>query len=859
MAYAASPVSLVELDFDHRVRHCNGTFGELTGATATTIIGAHISHFLMPDEALLAPEDLERLLSAEVETAHTSGTVRRRNGDAVPVAAQWTAVADRSGRPRELLLALTDLSHQERAERALLAALERNEMLLAHAPIGIVEGTADGIITQVNPAYAALIGYTQEELIGTRADRLADPSELPLIAQGLGRLRAGQRYTVTRTHRRKDGTPVPVLVSTAVLRDDAGEVDRVVGFIVDQTEQRRRERDLELARTEATDARHTLESILAASPDLTLVWAVETGRIDFVVSGRELLGRGSDELLGGHEGKAVRLSELVHPDDAPRVREHELALAAAGDGSVLELRWRGQHTDGDWRWLHERSTPLRRGDDGGVAEVLTVLRDVTGLVEAEQRLERAAMHDPLTDLPNRLLLADRLERALARAEARGQEVAVLFVDLDGFKAVNDSAGHAVGDAVLRECANRLRGLLRGHDTVARVGGDEFVVVAELLARHEHEADPDLAEAGRAAVRQVAIELADRIRAVLSVPIVVDGTSYRVSASIGVAFADCRSLHPVDPDQVLREADSAMYEAKKRGRDRYEVFDEGRRVDLAVRTRIDVQLRKALEGAEQGRPGPLALHFQPIRSAPSLDLVGFECLLRLAGDDGKHLDAAHVIAVAEASGVMPRLGAWVLDEALRQLARWRAARQDLEHVHLAVNVSAQQAQQPGFAASVLAAVAEHKLLPSDLVLELTETVLLHASHSTLKGLNRLRDAGVGVVLDDFGTGYASLRYLTDLPVTGVKVDKSFTEGVPTNATSTSIVESVAALARALHLHCVVEGVERPEQLAGLRHGVWVQGWLTGRPAAAEQALAAASVPAPRDGRTANVVSGPWQEA
>ncbi|WP_295696808.1 bifunctional diguanylate cyclase/phosphodiesterase, partial [Lapillicoccus sp.] len=393
-----------------------------------------------------------------------------------------------------------------------------------------------------------------------------------------------------------------------------------------------------------------------------------------------------------------------------------------------------------------------------------------------------------------------------------------------FKRVNDTAGHAAGDAVLVETTRRMRAVLREQDTVARVGGDEFVVVVEPWQRTPGNGPTDAPFDDRA----LAVELAERLAEALRQPVEVDGVEHVVTASIGITYAGTVAVAAED---VLRDADAAMYHAKHAGKDRFEVFEDGLRVDLAERGRVEQLLRRAVSPtvvpAPRGTP-TLAAAYQAVVDAATGNLVGFEALARLSDGEGGTIPPDVFIPVAESTALIRPLGIFMLDQACRQLAEWRRTFPGMAHVTMAVNVSALQAQHASLLDDVRGTVRAHGLTGSDLVLELTESSLLQAAHSTLSALQALRDDGVGIAIDDFGTGYASLRYLTTLPVSAVKVDRSFTAGLPHDQTCQTIVRAVIGLAAELNLSCIVEGVETEEQREALPAGVQLQGWLTGRP-------------------------------
>ncbi len=608
--------------------------------------------------------------------------------------------------------------------------------------------------------------------------------------------------------------------------------------------------DLEMARleaTEATEATALLSAVLAATPDFTFVTDLGSGAVVYAPPGKDVVGIRSEVLIGYGAGV---IATLVHPEDQGRLRAANVTAADLVDGQVLQIRYRMRHTDGSWHWLSRRVTPFHRDANGHVIEVLGVVRDVTDIVEAEAVLQNSALHDPLTGLPNRALLMDRLEEALARAAQTGREAAVLFCDLDGFKRVNDTAGHAAGDAVLIETTRRMRAVLREQDTIARVGGDEFVVIVEPWKREPGDAPQNRSLSGTndgsvnkthvgpvgkvrhvepVDDRELAIQVAERLTVALRQPVRVDGVEHVVTASIGITYA---GIAAVKADDVLRDADAAMYHAKHGGKDRYEVFEHGLRTALAERGRVEQLLRRAVAPATVPAPGgapTLVAAYQPVVDAATGDLVGFEALARLTDGQGGIIPPDVFIPVAESNALIRPLGMLMLDMACAQLAMWRATVPGMAHVTMAVNVSALQAQHASLVDDVRVTLRAHGLTANDLVLELTESSLLEAGPSALTTLKTLRQYGVGITIDDFGTGYASLSYLVTLPVSAVKVDRSFTAGLPHDPTCRTIVRAVIGLAAELHLTCIVEGVETEAQRSALPTGVQLQGWLTGRPA------------------------------
>ena len=435
---------------------------------------------------------------------------------------------------------------------------------------------------------------------------------------------------------------------------------------------------------------------------------------------------------------------------------------------------------------------------------------------SESPLRRAlyrALHDPLTGLANRGLLMEQLAQALARAQRRPASVAVLFLDLDRFKVVNDSLGHAAGDDLLVEVARRLERVMRSADTVARLGGDEFVVLAEDVA--------DVDEA---------LALARRLREAIAVPIPMGpGQRVVITASVGIALSAPEPGSPTSAASLLWDADVAMYRAKDAGRDQIQLFEDGLRDDSVGRFRSEAMLRHALD--HDG----LRLHYQPLVDLRTGALAGAEALVRLEDRDRRLVMPAEFIPVAEETGLVVPLGAWVVAEAAAQAATWRELQPvDAPPMTISINLSGRQLKTSGFAFEVGKAIARSGADPSHLCFEVTENTLLDAGGESLNTLQGLKDLGVRLALDDFGTGHSSLTWLRRLPADFLKVDRTFVAGVGNHPGDTAIVRAVLDLGRALGLTTVAEGVETPEQLEALRDlGCdWAQGYHLARPGPAE---------------------------
>jgi diguanylate cyclase (GGDEF)-like protein/PAS domain S-box-containing protein len=511
------------------------------------------------------------------------------------------------------------------------------------------------------------------------------------------------------------------------------------------------------------------------------------------------------QMLGYSESElcALDVHTLTHPEDRERT-EHLLQKLLAGELSSYDVEKRYVRRDGEI--VHTvLSVSAIRDADGDVVYTAGVMQDITERKRAELALEHQALHDGLTGLPNRTLALDRITSALGRARRANLHVAVLFLDIDRFKSVNDSLGHAAGDEILLTTARRLQDTLRSGDTVARFGGDEFVVVCEgIEATHE------------------ATTCADRVQHALSKPVTIGGRDFSVTVSIGVAIAGPAADHTAEG--LLGEADAAMYRAKDRGRDRYELFDTTMRGRALERFETENELRRAIAQSE------IVVHYQPVVSVVTGEVVAVEALARWEHSERGLLPPAEFIPIAEETGLVVPLGVAVLEQACADFARWNE-----EHpaapLGIAVNVSARQLNADNLPDAVGAALERSGLHPSHLSLEITETALLDDLAANASHLHALKQLGVELAVDDFGTGYSSLLYLKQFPLDVLKIDRSFTSGIGRQDDDTAIVGAVIGLARTLGLRTVAEGVERPDQLVALEslQCDMGQGYLWAKPA------------------------------
>jgi PAS domain S-box-containing protein len=545
------------------------------------------------------------------------------------------------------------------------------------------------------------------------------------------------------------------------------------------------------------------------------------------------------------EMQSLTTADTTHPDEVAETSE-SMGRLLRGEAATVRQERRYLPAEGAPVWVSESTTLLHHADGSPSHFIVQVIdiserrKDRAALTVERRKARWATFNDSLTGLPNQTAVLEKLTAAIERSDRVGNDVAVLFCDLDAFKRVNSASGYAAGDAFLIETARRLRGLLRREDTIARVGGDQFVLIVESSRNRTPSAQVTDRGTSPGPSRPLALEVAERVRSVICKPLVLNaGVEHVVTASVGVTLVEKSSSGAQDrpsAQSVVQEAEAAMSRAKANGKNRVEVFESEFRTTLAQRGYIETTLRQALQASmspstltgPEGDQPRLRAAYQPIFDLDSGTPIGFEALARLSDSAGKAIPPDVFIAVAEEAGLIHRVGALMLGLACEQLAAWRRQRGGLERATMAVNVSALQVQGSALGVGVRSALDAHGLDPSDLVLELTESALLKATDSSLSDLNSLREDGVGIAIDDFGTGYGSLLYLANLPVTVVKIDRSFICGLPENRTNLAIVNAVASLASELGLGCVVEGVETEDQRDALPSGVSVQGWLTGRP-------------------------------
>lgn len=597
-------------------------------------------------------------------------------------------------------------------------------------------------------------------------------------AEGLAEIRAradGNSHTV-RIH----GRDTQVVASRIL--DKAGRHAKTVMLFSDITARMETERHLRLYSEVFS---HVGEGIMITDADNRVI------EINDAVT--RITGFPRDELIG----KTPRTL---------RSGIHEPAFYEALWGTLRERgHWQGEifdrHRDGRVIPLLESISEVRDAE-GALTHHIAVLTDISSLKETQTRLDFLAHHDALTELPNRLLFSDRLEHAIEFARRGDRTIALLFIDLDRFKTINDSLGHHVGDQLLIETARRLRDLVRSSDTLARLGGDEFVVLMETTATHA-----------------AADRLADKIVAAFKQPFAIGGIDLHIGCSIGI------TLFPDDGDDaatLLKNADVAMYQAKEAGRDGHVRYSAELSEAMSQKLELDNALRQAVKA------GGFELHYQPIVDIARGRTVACEALIRWPDGPASARTPDRFIPVAEEMRLIVPLGEWILREALARKRAWRDAGIQLDYV--SVNISAVQLARPDFTHRVIALLGEAGVAGSELQIELTENVLMGDIELCAWVLSQLREHGIRVAIDDFGTGYSSLSYLKQLPIDNLKIDRSFVRDIPDDPNDCAIAAAIIGLARTLGLEAIAEGIEtqaQQEYLAGIGCGI-VQGYLHARP-------------------------------
>lgn len=686
---------------------------------------------------------------------------------------------------------MRDITSRKQAEEALRKSEEYLKLFkLANDAIIIFEPESE-IILEANDFALRMFGYEREEFLGGKLERICrDYEGRQLRTSKL--LKDGELESFESVHFRKDGTSINVLINSSLIEFSGRPA--ILSIKRDVTAR-------VAADTALRESEYKLRMLIENMQE-GLVHIDNDDRILFANKRFcEMVGYAESELI--NKKAAMLMLETKEREFIEQAKERR----RQGISETYELKLKTK--SGEFLWMLVGATPILDSNNNVVGS-MTVHSDITERKRAEELLRYNAMHDVLTDLPNRALFLEHLRRAMGRSPMRQTNFAVLFLDFDGFKLINDSLGHAAGDELLKLISQRLRDLLRSTDIVARLGGDEFTILLD-----EMEEPQDF------------LNVVHRIQEIFSQPIKLGGREIFISASIGIAVKDPKYT---SPDEILRDADIAMYRAKRGGKARYEIFNQEMHEQVNYRLRLETELRLALERGE------FRVMYQPIIHLTTNKLVGFEALVRWFHPKYGQIYPQEFIPIAEETGLIVPIGEWVLRESCRQIYEWQQRFPDKSDLHVSVNLSCKQFIQLDLSERVAAILKETKLEARYLRLEITESHVMQNSQIAVKIMNNLRDLGTRLSIDDFGTGYSSLNYLQRLPIDFLKIDRSFIETMNNSTENGEIVKAIVMLAKNLGKDVIAEGIENKEQVADLIgiNCTYGQGYFYSQPATVAQA-------------------------
>jgi diguanylate cyclase (GGDEF)-like protein/PAS domain S-box-containing protein len=799
-AVVPASLGLAIVGRDLKISFANQVFLSRTGMSAEDIAGKPLTFFISDDTSAVCMYALHETVDARRESSVKVRGERQPDGRRFDAELSLIPVLER-GELVHIVAVLRELRDISQTEAQLDATSRNFHNLLEHLPAGVIVHDSDTRILAVNALASDLLGTSASDLVGKDAFggwRFLKDDGTPMetheypVCRTLSE-RRNLSNVIVGVDRGDQRELVWVICNTYLVCGDGRQLSEVVVCFTDCTELKRTEQSLH-------KSEERLRLVLQGSTDAPWDWNLATGELYYSPRWWEMVGRKPGEL----PEDAELWLRLAHPEDVDRVREvFEAALGSGKDCYEVEFRLR--HKDGHYVPVLSRGFVLR----DMLARPLRVSGTNTDLTErkrTEADIHQLAYFDYLTGMPNRRFLNDELHRMLSRSVRSGHAGALLYIDLDNFKLLNDTLGHEIGDLLLQQVACRLRHAVRDSDCVARLGGDEFVVLLENLGQ-----DPQAAasEAG---------QVAHKILATCDEAYALPGRDYRSTPSIGIAMFDGRC----GADVLLRQADLAMYQAKAAGRNTLRFFDPAMQSAIDRRYSLEHDLREGMAH------GDFRLFCQPQFDAAG-KLAGGEVLLRWQRSGHGLVGPVEFIGMAESTGLVLPLGQWVLQETCKRLASW-SHHPRLAQVPLAVNVSAQQLHTADFANQVMATVRDTGADPHRLGLELTESLLAENLEDVIAKMNRLKHDGVTFSVDDFGTGYSSLNYLKRFPIETLKIDRSFVHDIHIDPDAAAIVEVIITLARKLGMKVTAEGVEQEEQRRFLHAGGCdrFQGYLLGHP-------------------------------
>jgi diguanylate cyclase (GGDEF)-like protein/PAS domain S-box-containing protein len=765
-----TPIAIYTTDLDGNINFWNAAAERIFGFTAEQAIGQR-APFVPPDRKEEAAALRHRVLSGEILNGVE---LLRQRADGTPITIQAAAAAlrDENDHATGLLVACVDISDAKRTSGDLERHLHFTRALLDAIPSPVYFKDREGRYQVRNRAWEELFGGGREWTGKTVRDMYAPEIAAQHEERDRALLERPSATTYEMLMPTAAGESREMLYNKVSFVDQKGDVAGLIGIITDVTRYKETERALE-----ASEARFRV--LTESSIDLISV-TDEAGVLRYQSAAlRHLLGYDPADTVGKN------VMDLVHRDDGEHVRAAFRRMVESRH-LTEPVEFRLRHRNGSWRTFESLGTNcLANPHIGGI---VWNSRDITDRKVIQQRIQHLAYHDNLTGLPNRGLLQDRLARAIARAERSGRKVAVLFIDLDNFKNINDTLGHDVGDELLRQVSRRLTECVRLEDTIARQGGDEFIVLLDQL------------EDGRNAS-----VVAQKILNSLRHPLALGGTEQHVSGSVGIA------VYPEDgrdAQTLMKNADTAMFHGKSLGKNTYQYFTAQMNIAVKRRMTLETALRRAVMQKN------FVLHYQPQINLETGEIIAVEALVRWQTEDSGTVMPGDFIPLAEETGLINEIGEWVLREGCRQAKEW----QDMglsRTRRMAINLSARQFGDRGFLDMVTRVLAETGLAPQCLELEITESQVMRQTEGMIQLLNKLAEMGVSLAIDDFGTGYSSLSYLKRLPIQKLKIDQSFIRDITVDPNDAAIVVAIISMAKSLELETIAEGVETAGQLALLR--------------------------------------------
>jgi Amt family ammonium transporter len=785
--FLGSPNAALLRDADGKVLAVNAAFEALFGLEAAEAVGLDLREVVRPVENRPGEEgEVWSLCGAAFlrQTRWSAG-----EGEEVDVSVSQFTVGAYEDRPLSCVL-FRDISGRRRAEEQLRAAERKYRSIFENAVEGIFQTTPEGRYLEVNGTLARIYGFDSvaemtEYFRDIKNQLYVDPNRRDDFVRQLAA--HDQVRDFESEIRKKDGSVIWISENARVVRDLGGNPLYYEGTVVDITDRKRAEEALAAQRAYFTQ-------LFANSPQAISLIDMRRNIVDVNAAFEELFGYRAADIKG------FGMRTFIVPEHLLTECENVRCAVLSGKSVVRETARR--HRDGRLIPVSMIGFPIVIG--GEPRGIVYIYQDISERKAFEEQITHQAFHDALTGLPNRSLFADRLERALTRAARRDDyQYAVLMIDLNKFKGINDTLGHQAGDQLLIEVSRRIAGCVRGMDTVARLGGDEFAVILEELKS-----------------KKEVMAVVERIGGALGQSCALCGTTVTPGASIGIVL---RTRDYASAEDILRDADIAMYRAKEQGRPSM-IFDRRMHQEILEAISLEADLRQAISGGE------LLLHYQPIVDVANGRIEGFEALVRWDHPNRGLVPPGQFIPLAEETGLILPLGRFVIAEACRQLRDWQLEMPEAGHLSVSVNVSCRQFVKDGLVDHVAQVLADTGLAPDCLKLEITESVLMHDAQHTAQELTRLKALGVKIAIDDFGTGYSSLSYLRQLPIDHLKIDRSFISGADCDGESQEIVKSIISLARSLGLTVIAEGVERADQLDRLRRCACdkAQGFMFSRP-------------------------------